>query len=191
MSQEPDPQQPQPDQPPNVRQPSAWPGAPWDQQPSPWPGAPWDQPPPPGPQPRRAQEPDPPTGPHARRTQGQLPRRKLFGWLALSLATAGGLIVGGTAGSLGASRFGGTANRISDGSYEVGVDIHPGRYKTVTPAEDNGSVCYAEVYTADDPLEPATLDTEMTYSGLTIIDIPKKKGAIFWSEGCGEWKRTR
>jgi hypothetical protein len=102
----------------------------------------------------------------------------------------GGLIVGGTARSLGASGFGSTADRISDGSYEVGVDIHPGRYKTVTPAEDNGSVCYAEVYTADDPLEPDTLKTEMTYLGLTIIDIPKKKGAIFWSEGCGEWKRT-
>ena len=31
----------------------------------------------------------------------------------------------------------------------------------------------------------------MTYSGLTIIDIPNKKGAIFWSEGCGEWKKTQ
>jgi hypothetical protein len=174
-------------------------------------------------------------------TQGQPPKKeKRFGWLALSLATVGALIVGGTAGSLGASGDGGTAaipaatvtvtateaaepapaptvkvtettkakpepepepepepqpepesDRISDGSYEVGVDIDPGRYKTVTPAEDNGSVCYAEVYTADDFLEPDTLETEMTYSGLTIIDIPKKNGAIFWSEGCGEWKRTR
>lgn len=225
MSQEPDLQQPQPDQPPNVQQPSAWPGAPWDQQPSPWPGAPWDQPPPPGPQPRRAQEPDPPTGPQARRTQGQLPRRKLFGWLALSLAAAGGLIVGGTAGSLGAFGDGGTAaipeatvtvtatkvaepepvprptatdatkvepevDRISDGEYEVGVDIDPGRYKTVTPAEDNGSQCYAEVYTADDPLDPDDpLVTETSYSGLTTIDIPNKTGAVFWSEGCGDWKK--
>jgi hypothetical protein len=222
MSQEPDPQQPQPDQPPNVRQPS-WPGAPWDQQPSPWPSAPWDQQPPTGPQSRRAQEPDPPHGPHPRRTQGQLPRRRMFGWLALSLATVGGLVVGGTAGSLGALGDGGTAvipaatvtvtateavepeptptatyatkaepevDRISDGEYEVGVDIDPGRYKTVTPAEDNGSECYAEVYTADHPLEPDDpLVTETSYSGLTTIDIPNKTGAFFWSEGCGDWKK--
>ena len=181
MSHKPDPRQPEPDQHPYGPGPSAWPGPPWEKQP---PGDP-----PRGPQPRRAQGQDPPPRPKPMRGQGQPPMRKTFGWLALSLAAVGGLIVGGVAGSLGASVVGGTANRISDGSYEVGVDIHPGRYKTVTPAEDNGSVCYAEVYTADDPLEPYTLETEMTYSGLTIIDIPKKTGAIFWSEGCGEWKK--
>ena len=175
--------------------PSAWPGPPWDQQPP--------TNPPPGPQPRRAQDQDPPTGPQPMPAQGQPPTRKTFGWLALSLAAVGGLIVGGTVGGLGASSFGGiaadrrrvtvtateVASRaspthgrshrsdgsygISDGAYEVGVDIYPGRYRTVTPAEDNGSVCYAEVYIADDPLEPDTLETKMTYSGLTIIDIPK------------------
>ena len=116
------------------------------------------------------------------------------------------MIVGGIVGSLGASGFGGTAAPISAASHEGGrrrrSESPTGRMrlestsseadsKTVTPAEDNGSVRYAEVYTADDPVEPNTLETEITYSGLTIIHIPNKMGATFCSEGCGEWKGTK
>jgi hypothetical protein len=74
---------------------------------------------------------------------------------------------------------------ISDGQYEVGTDIEPGRWKTTTKAEDNGSLwCYADVQLGGDYLAQ-----EMTPKGYTIVNVPNKRGAIFTSKSCGNWKK--
>lgn len=73
---------------------------------------------------------------------------------------------------------------ISDGQYEVGTDIKPGRWKTTTKAEENGSLCYADVQSGGDYLAQ-----ELTPKGYTIVSIPNKKGAIFTSKSCGDWKK--
>jgi hypothetical protein len=75
-------------------------------------------------------------------------------------------------------------SEISDGQYEVGTDIKPGRWKTTTKAEDNGSLCYADVQSGGDYLAQ-----EVTPKGYTIVNIPNKKGAIFTSKSCGNWKK--
>lgn len=73
---------------------------------------------------------------------------------------------------------------ISDGQFEVGTDIKAGRWKTTTKAEDNGSLCYADVQFGSDYLAQ-----EATPKGYTIVNVPTKKGAIFTSRGCGSWKK--
>lgn len=78
---------------------------------------------------------------------------------------------------------------FSDGQYEVGTDVAPGKYRTASPAEDNGSVigCYMDIQDASGNF----LAQEITSKGNTIVTIKSSwKGAIITSRKCGDWVKV-
>ena len=79
---------------------------------------------------------------------------------------------------------------FGNGTFEVGVDIQPGRYRSASPEEGLVSICmFWRLRTAGgsymDPNE--VIDVQITPSGPSIVDIKAADGA-FRSQGCKPWK---
>jgi hypothetical protein len=73
---------------------------------------------------------------------------------------------------------------MGDGTYEIGVDAKPGRYKTI--AENS---CYWE-RDKDDSGEFDSIIANDNVSDGARASVTVKKGEFFQSEGCGTWKLT-
>ncbi|GAB3749995.1 hypothetical protein [Microlunatus parietis] len=77
---------------------------------------------------------------------------------------------------------------LADGTYEVGVDVEPGRYKTVVPDDSFG--CYWARLKDDSGEFEAIIANENGEPGSRMSVTIKKSDGFFESRNCGEWKRS-
>ena len=75
---------------------------------------------------------------------------------------------------------------IDEGTWEVGVDVKPGRYKT-TVAVDSGAMCYWKITTTGKPSN--IVDNDIVYGGRPTVTI--KKGQDFTTQDCGTWTKVK
>lgn len=75
------------------------------------------------------------------------------------------------------------ASGITEGTYEVGVDIQPGKYKS-----KGDDLCYwARLKSTDGSLD--SIISNHIGSGAQTVTI-KKSDAAFETRGCGEWTKV-
>lgn len=159
---------------------------------------------------------------------GKPPKRKRFGFMALTIAGLTGLLLGVLMGSGGedavttaapqprvtvtetapaeeaepaptvtvtetaeaeppAEEPADTAGVPVEGMNEVGVDVKPGRYRTVAPAD--GSGCYWARLKDDTGSGDDIIANDITDPGARVSVTIKKSDGFFESNGCGEWQR--
>lgn len=70
-----------------------------------------------------------------------------------------------------------------DGTYEVGVDIQPGKYSSDTPTSGN---CYWARLKNDDPFDGILANNNSSGQSVVII---KKTDKYFQSSGCSDWTK--
>lgn len=75
---------------------------------------------------------------------------------------------------------------LGDGTYEVGVDVEPGRYKTVVP--DDSLNCYWARLKDDSGELDAIIANANNDPGARVSVTIKKSDGFFTSKGCGDWK---
>lgn len=82
----------------------------------------------------------------------------------------------------------GPTGSMADGVWEVGVDIQPGKYKTVVPATSRN--CYWERMRDFSGALGSILDNDNHRPGesVTVVIAATDKG--FKSSGCGTWARA-
>ena len=76
-----------------------------------------------------------------------------------------------------------------NGSYEVGVDIQPGRYRSAGPKEGMFPMCqFARLRTAGAGLMQVDeiIDLQISNSGQALVTIRASDGGFF-SQGCKAW----
>jgi hypothetical protein len=76
---------------------------------------------------------------------------------------------------------------IGEGTYQIGVDAKPGRYKTTVP--QNSSGCYWE-RTKDDSGDMDSIIANDTVNPGARASITVNSGEFFKSSGCGTWTRV-
>jgi hypothetical protein len=75
-----------------------------------------------------------------------------------------------------------------DGTFVVGTEIQPGKYKTAGPSEDSFGMCYwARMKDTDGDFEGIIANGNP--AGQTTITIKKTDGA-FQSTGCQPWRKV-
>lgn len=77
---------------------------------------------------------------------------------------------------------------LGDGTYEVGVDVKPGRYKTVVP--DDSRNCYWARLKNDSGELSAIIANENNSPGARVSVTIKKSDKFFSSRGCGDWTKS-
>lgn len=77
---------------------------------------------------------------------------------------------------------------LGDGTYEVGEDIKPGRYKTVVPADSAN--CYWARMKDDSGELDAIIANENNQPGARVSVTIKKSDGFFKSTGCGDWQKS-
>lgn len=70
-----------------------------------------------------------------------------------------------------------------DGTYEVGVDIQPGKYASDTPASGN---CYWARLSSDDPFDGILANNNSAGKSVVVI---KNSDKYFQSSGCSDWTK--
>ncbi len=80
----------------------------------------------------------------------------------------------------------GPASSFGDGTYEVGVDVRPGRYRNGGDTYDGQAPCVA--YTSRKPNDLTTYVTGSTSKGPGILDVAR--GLFLTVQGCQEWTRS-
>lgn len=82
----------------------------------------------------------------------------------------------------------GPTGSMADGTWEVGVDIQPGKYKTVVPATSRN--CYWERMRDFSGALGSILDNDNHRPGesVTVVIAATDKG--FKTSGCGTWARA-
>jgi len=76
---------------------------------------------------------------------------------------------------------------MDEGTYEIGVDAEPGRYKTRVPQDSSG--CYWEKMKDDSGgFNSLIANGEVNPGGRVSITL--KRGEFFNSEDCGTWTRV-
>lgn len=76
---------------------------------------------------------------------------------------------------------------MNEGTYEIGVDAKPGRYKTRVPQDSSG--CYWEKMKDDSGrFNSLIANGEVNPGGRVSITL--KRGEFFNSEDCGTWTRV-
>lgn len=70
-----------------------------------------------------------------------------------------------------------------DGTYEVGVDIQPGKYTSGTPTSGN---CYWARLSSDDPFDGILANNNS--SGKSVVVITKTD-KYFQTSGCSDWTK--
>jgi hypothetical protein len=73
---------------------------------------------------------------------------------------------------------------MEEGSYEIGVDAKPGRYKTRVPEDSFG--CYWE-RTKDDSGDFDSIIANDNVNPGARASVTVKRGEFFKSNGCGTW----
>jgi hypothetical protein len=73
---------------------------------------------------------------------------------------------------------------MEEGSYEIGVDAKPGRYKTRVPEDSFG--CYWE-RTKDDSGDFDSIIANDNLNPGARASVTVKRGEFFKSNGCGTW----
>ena len=73
---------------------------------------------------------------------------------------------------------------MEEGTYEIGVDAEPGRYKTRVP--DDSSGCYWERLKDDRGGLDSIIANDNVNAGARV-SITVKDGEFFNSQGCGTW----
>lgn len=128
--------------------------------------------------------------------------------LKVACGVVAGLLVGvliGSAGSTQAASANGTAalpvqpareapalpagprTSFTDGTYEIGADVVPGKYKTPGPADDNIlGTCYMEVGDGTSGIGGILENDNLTGPG--VVTLPK--GKIFKVKGNCTWTRV-
>lgn len=76
------------------------------------------------------------------------------------------------------------AGAIGEGTWEVGVDVAPGRYKTTVAVTSD--MCYWKITTTGKP--DNIVDNDIVTGGRPTVTI--KKGQDFTTQDCGEWKKV-
>ena len=76
---------------------------------------------------------------------------------------------------------------MEEGTYEIGVDAQPGRYKTTVPQDSSG--CYWE-RTKDDSGDTDSIIANDTVNPGARASITVNSGEFFKSSGCGTWTRV-
>jgi hypothetical protein len=82
----------------------------------------------------------------------------------------------------------GPKTEFGNGTWEIGVDIAPGKYKTSGP-EDSGRPCFAQTTKEGDASLGDIQKQELSEGPLTFI-IPAKGVKFFESAGCSVWKKA-
>lgn len=77
------------------------------------------------------------------------------------------------------------AATIEEGTWEVGADVAPGRYKT-TEAVDAAGMCYWKITTTGKPND--IVDNDIVTGGRPTVTI--KKGQDFTTQDCGTWAKV-
>lgn len=77
------------------------------------------------------------------------------------------------------------AATIEEGTWEVGVDVAPGRYKTVDAVDASG-MCYWKITTTGKPSD--IVDNDIVTGGRPTVTI--KKGQDFTTQDCGTWQKV-
>ena len=77
------------------------------------------------------------------------------------------------------------AATIEEGTWEVGVDVAPGRYKT-TEAVGAAGMCYWKITTTGKPNN--IVDNDIVTGGRPTVTI--KKGQDFTTQDCGTWAKV-
>ena len=73
---------------------------------------------------------------------------------------------------------------MDEGTYEIGVDAKPGRYKTQVPESSPG--CYW-ARMKDDSGGLSSIIANDNVSPGALVSITVKQGEFFKSDGCGTW----
>jgi hypothetical protein len=76
---------------------------------------------------------------------------------------------------------------MEEGTYEIGVDAQPGRYKTTVPQNSTG--CYWE-RTKDDSGDMDSIIANDNVNPGARASITVKSGEFFKSNDCGTWTRV-
>lgn len=76
---------------------------------------------------------------------------------------------------------------VGDGTWEVGTDIRPGKYKTSGPADSDVGWCYWERM-KDLDSDFGSIIANGNADGPTVVRI-KKGDAAFKTSGCSDWVR--
>lgn len=74
---------------------------------------------------------------------------------------------------------------FGDGTYEVGVDVRPGRYRNEGDTYDGQAPCVA--YTSKKPNDIESFVKGSTTTGPGILDVGR--GLFLTVQGCQEWRR--
>jgi len=77
------------------------------------------------------------------------------------------------------------AAAIEEGTWEVGVDVAAGRYKT-TEAVDSAGMCYWKITTTGKPDD--IVDNDIVTGGRPTVTL--KKGQDFTTQDCGPWTKV-
>lgn len=77
--------------------------------------------------------------------------------------------------------------RFGDGTYEVGVDIEPGRYKVTVPADS--VMCFYQRLKDDTGDTGSIIAQDVKQPGAKASVTVKKSDGFFETSGCGEWVR--
>lgn len=75
---------------------------------------------------------------------------------------------------------------LGEGTYEVGVDVDAGRYKTTVPGDSLN--CYWE-RTKDDSGDFGSIIANDNADPGARVSVTIKRGEFFTSNGCGDWAR--
>ncbi len=141
--------------------------------------------------------PQPPWPPHQPATPPSPKRRKLWPWVvggvAVVLVTIAVTSGGGTAPTPAPSNAAepasaptatpsGPATTVDDGTYEVGVDVEPGKYKT-----PGSPTCYWARLKENDGSLGDIIDNGFS-SGPQVTTL--RKGEYFQSQGCETWAKV-
>jgi hypothetical protein len=76
---------------------------------------------------------------------------------------------------------------MDEGTYEIGVDAKPGRYKTRVPESSSG--CYWERLKDDRGGFNSIIANDNVNSGARA-SVTVKRGEFFNSKDCGTWTRV-
>ena len=75
---------------------------------------------------------------------------------------------------------------LAEGTYQVGVDVDPGRYTTTVPSDSFGSYW---TRAKDDSGELDSIIANANADAGARVSVTLKKGEFFTSNGCGDWAR--
>lgn len=71
---------------------------------------------------------------------------------------------------------------IREGTWEVGTDVKPGKYKTRGAVDSRIPMCYWDVKVGDEITDQGVKDQTDAQGIVTL-----KKGEVFTTSGCEEW----